>query len=182
MAVAALMMVASAFAQAGAQTHPMPKGGAAGEGRGGGQRGNRMLDMDKQILEGLKLSKDQTTKVAALKAKTGEKMKAMRAKMGPPPGARPGGMGGPGGPGGPGAGGPGGPGGPRPDMTKMRAAMQEIRKYYHAGLAKILTKAQLTSYDTQMKAEMDKMRARFGGGRGPGGEGPRGGGPRGGGQ
>lgn len=187
-ALAAMALVASVFAQGGqAQGGPQkgapgPKGGAALAGRG--QR-RSMLDMDQKILDGLKLNKDQTSKVKALKSKIGDKMKALREKFGGPGG--PGGPGrGPGGPGGnpgaapggrPGMGGPGGrPGMASPEMAKRREAMMAVRKEYTDGLAKILTKAQMDSYNTQMKAEMEKMRAQWGGGRGPGG--PGAGGPR----
>ena len=166
--LAASLMVAQASAQRG-EGGPRPGMGGGPGGPGGQRGGNRMLDMDKKILDGLKLTADQTAKVKALKTKVGDKMKAMRAKMGPPPGGPPAG--------GPPAGGP-----PKMDdaqRQKMRAAMQGIRKEYTDGLAKILTKAQKATYDAQMKAEMDKMRAQFGGGgmRGGnmGGRGPRGG-------
>lgn len=57
------------------------------------------------------------------------------------------------------------------DRQSKGPKMREIRDAHQKELEKILTKAQADQFKKLRKEQMDKMRAQFGGGRGPGGPG-----------
>ncbi len=147
----------SAFAQGagpgGAKSGAGQKGGAKAGGPGGGQRrGGGMMGMDSEILAKLGLNAKQNAAVKALKDATKAKSEALMKSLGfgTPPAK-------------------GSPPAQRPKPTDaQKAQFKAIGEGYHSGLAKILTPAQMTNYDKEMKAAREKMRAAFGGGK-PGG-------------
>ncbi|MEI8280853.1 MAG: hypothetical protein WCG75_00470 [Armatimonadota bacterium] len=154
----------SAFAQGagpgGAKSGAGQKGGAKAGGPGGpggGQRrGGGMMGMDTEILAKLGLNAKQNAAVKALKDATKAKSEALMKSLGfgTPPAK-------------------GSPPAQRPKPTDaQKAQFKAIGEGYHSGLAKILTPAQMTSYDKELKAAREKMRAAFGGGKpgGPGGD------------
>ena len=149
-----LAIIISVVAVAAIAQGPGPGGPGMGGpgGRGGGMK--RMAEMQKKILDQLKLTADQKKKVDALDADTAKKLRAAMESLKPStPGAR-------------------------PDFSQMREKIQPIRKAREAALAKILTKDQLKKYSELRKKAMDDMRKSFGGFGGPGGRGPGGpGGP-----
>ena len=122
-------------------------------GPGGGMRRGGMMSMDTDILAKLGLNPKQTAAVKTLKEATKAKMDAFRKSFTSATG---------------GAG--AGKAGERPKPTDAQKAQgKAIRDGYHSGLAKILTPTQMMTYDKEMKAMMEKMKAQFGGGKGPGG-------------
>ena len=153
------VLAVSAFAQGAGPTaggKGGPQAGGKGKGPGGGRRG--MLQMDTEILAKLKLTPDQDKKVKALKADTQKKAEALRKSLGAGKGgAKAGGA--KAGAGAPPAGGPGG----RPQISpEVREKMKAINEGYVAGLKKILTPNQFSTYEKEVKAMRDKMKAQFG--------------------
>lgn len=148
------VLTVSAFAQGAGPTaggKGGPQAGAKGKGPGGGRRG--MLQMDSEILAKLKLTPDQDKKVKALKAETQKKAEALRKSLGAGKGGAKAGAGAPP------AGGPGG----RPQISpEVREKMKAINEGYVAGLKKILTPNQFATYEKEVKAMRDKMKAQFG--------------------
>ena len=144
---------------------PGPKGGQGGgqfgrPGQGGQRRVGgmrRLQEVNKKIFAQLGLNADQKKKIEALDKKSAAKMQDLMKDF------KPGG-----------------------DMSGMRDKFRAVREDYNKGLKSILTPAQLKKYEELRKAEMQKMRQQFGGGRGfgggrPGGAPGPGGGARGGG-
>lgn len=170
-AVAVMSVVTvSAFAQGAGPAKGGAQGGKAGGpgGPGGMRRGGGMMGMDDAVLAKLNLTADQKKKVAALKDATKKKGEEFRKSLGL--GAGPGaGKAGAGKAGAGKAGAAGGPGGQRIKLTDdQRAKLKAIGEGYQTGLKKILTPTQQASYEKEMKAQREKMRAQFQKAGGPG--------------
>ncbi len=166
LAVSTLMVGASVSANAqgagpGNGRQKPPAAGPGGQGGPGGKPGEargqgrgRMMQMSKDILEKLNLTKEQKSKIEALNAKTKAAMEKLRGQAGK--GGEKGG-----------------------NREGMREKMMEIMKNHREEMMKILTPKQKAEFEKLMKEAMEKWRKEHPGGPGgAGGPGGRGGAPR----